>query len=317
MASSFTWLDYSEQDKRKMLDVISLFNEKSTRDELGIGSVRDAFAELFFPGTSTIQTRARYFLFIPWIYLDLVRRKTPSNQIAVKARQKEIELINALANAGETKGVIGIQSRASLQRLPSSIYWYGLGSWGIRHFHGSQNEYHRSLDEIYRVANCNQRNDDGEPVDDRIAYNWHQGLPLAPHNFPQHASFRLTPGESEYLIERIITQRPDSLLAFLVDRRQASILVAFAWDHSCLNQFPDSIQRQLHHARNFSEAIQGSALLYNLMLAEQKQARELAESYRKDLATWAERLATRQHELMRWNREEFWQFAKTWRLNTA
>lgn len=73
MTSSFTWLDYSEQDKRKMLDVISLFSEKTTRDELGIGSVRDAFADLFFPGTSTIQTRARYFLFIPWIYLDLVK----------------------------------------------------------------------------------------------------------------------------------------------------------------------------------------------------------------------------------------------------
>ncbi|MBD2450079.1 hypothetical protein H6G76_23540 [Nostoc sp. FACHB-152] len=45
MASSFSWLDYSEQDKRKMLDVISLFNEKTTRDELGVGSVRDALAE--------------------------------------------------------------------------------------------------------------------------------------------------------------------------------------------------------------------------------------------------------------------------------
>lgn len=147
MSSSFTWLDYSERDKRKMLDVISLFSEKNTRDELGIGAVRDAFADLFFPGTSTIQTRARYFLFVPWIYLDLVKAKTPSNQIAAKLRQREVELINALAASGETKGVIGIQARAGLKRLPSNIYWYGLGAWGIRHFPGSQEEYHRSLNE--------------------------------------------------------------------------------------------------------------------------------------------------------------------------
>ena len=36
MASTFTWLDYSEHERRKMLDVIELFGEKTTRDELGL-----------------------------------------------------------------------------------------------------------------------------------------------------------------------------------------------------------------------------------------------------------------------------------------
>jgi len=55
--SAFVWLDYSERERRKMLDVVDLFREHDTRDELGIGSVRDAFADLLFPGTSTIMTR--------------------------------------------------------------------------------------------------------------------------------------------------------------------------------------------------------------------------------------------------------------------
>jgi hypothetical protein len=66
--SAFVWLDYSERERRKMLDVVDLFREHDTRDELGIGSVRDAFADLLFPGTSTIMTRARYFLLVPWMY---------------------------------------------------------------------------------------------------------------------------------------------------------------------------------------------------------------------------------------------------------
>jgi hypothetical protein len=43
MMSAFVWLDYSERERRKMLDVVDLFIEHDTRDELGIGSVRDAF----------------------------------------------------------------------------------------------------------------------------------------------------------------------------------------------------------------------------------------------------------------------------------
>ena len=58
MISSFTWLDYSEQERRKMLDVVDLFKEQNTRDELGIGAIRDALADQFFPGTGTVQTRA-------------------------------------------------------------------------------------------------------------------------------------------------------------------------------------------------------------------------------------------------------------------
>ena len=95
--SSFGWLDYSEHDRRKALDVIDAFREKETVDELGLGAIRDAFADLFFPGTSTIQTRAKYFLFVPWIYQRLEAKRTPSAEIARAARRDEIALINALA----------------------------------------------------------------------------------------------------------------------------------------------------------------------------------------------------------------------------
>lgn len=55
------WIDFSKSDRDKVLGVIQLFAEQTAMDELGIGTVRDAFANIFFPGTSTIQTRAKYF----------------------------------------------------------------------------------------------------------------------------------------------------------------------------------------------------------------------------------------------------------------
>ena len=59
------WIDFSDNDRKKTMDVLRLFQEQGAVDELGIGVIRDGFANSFFPGTSTIQTRAKYFFIIP------------------------------------------------------------------------------------------------------------------------------------------------------------------------------------------------------------------------------------------------------------
>jgi len=50
-----------------MLEVVDLFREKGTVGELGLCVIRDAFANRLCPGTSTLQTRTRNWLFVPWI----------------------------------------------------------------------------------------------------------------------------------------------------------------------------------------------------------------------------------------------------------
>jgi hypothetical protein len=67
LESNLAWLDFAEDDRRKMMEVVSLFKLRETRDELGFGSIRNTFAEMLFPGTGTMQTRARYFT-VPGIY---------------------------------------------------------------------------------------------------------------------------------------------------------------------------------------------------------------------------------------------------------
>ena len=98
MTATLVWLDYSERDRRRALDVVDLLREPSTVDELGLEAVRDVFADLLFPGTSTIQTRARYLLFVPWQCLELERLRVPSRQVVARGRRAEIGLIDALAD---------------------------------------------------------------------------------------------------------------------------------------------------------------------------------------------------------------------------
>jgi len=304
--SSLQWLDFSEHERRKANEVIALFQEQDTRDELGIAMVRDAFAELLFPGTGTMQTRVAYFLFIPWMYLDLESRRVASSEIAARARSIELRLIDVLASSPDGSGTIGVQARRLLQRLPSSIYWQGLHVWGIRLPPGSQDTYHRSLDACYTVERRNGRNDDGEPIDGTVRRNWHRSLPSSPAVFPKEATFRLRQEDAEYLREQVLGRMPTSLLAFLLDHPHGAASVDFPWLHPHLEEFPTRLREELHHARSFAEVMHGAALLYNLMLAETARRDSRIEEYRQALARWHQEIDARQSTLASWDRQRLW-----------
>ena len=143
--STLTWLDSSEHERRSVLELVSALNEPGTLDELGIGTIRDTIADTLFPGTSTIQTRARYFLFIPWIP-QMVEDGSPRGAEA-RARRFQMQLRDALisAHGPNEPGVIGVAAGEALQRWPLDIYWLGLARWGIRRHPGSISSYFASL----------------------------------------------------------------------------------------------------------------------------------------------------------------------------
>lgn len=303
--SSIAWIDFSEQDRRRMIEVVSLFKERDTRDELGLGSIRDTFADLFFPGTSTIQTRARYFLFVPWLYLGFEQRRMPSRSVARRLERDEVKLMRALEAAGETEGIIGQRAGASLQRFPSSIYWNGLRRWGILRYPGSQDQYRRSLDGFYQRQRTRLTFEDGEPVGGWGESNWDPSLPPAPDDFPNQASFQLRPEDAAYLRERLLLSCPDSLLATLVDRCQLTDDVEHVWLHPQVREFPEHQQAWIEHARNFSTTMHGAVLLYNLMLAELRRDDDLVEEYQGRLDDWQSDLDT-VTALHTWDRVAFW-----------
>jgi hypothetical protein len=307
MPSHFGWVDFAEEDRQRMLDVVQLFREQDTRDEMGIGAIRDALADFFFPGTSTIQTRARYMLFVPWIYLGLERKHVPAATIADRARRDEIKLIYALLKSDDTFGLIGKEAKDRLQRLPSSIYWSGLGSWGIRRFPGSQYQYHRSLDTFYARKKQLVVDDDREPVGGSLNENWHPGIPEPPEKLLEATEFALTQDEAQYLQDRILIQHPDSLLAILVTANEYMV-TDFVWNHPIVHSLPENLCQEIKHAQNFSETIHGAALLYNLMLARARRHEEWIENFETRLNSWASNLSARWHELAAWHDylEAFW-----------
>jgi hypothetical protein len=124
VGSFVSWLDHSEEDQRRVREMLQLFSDKDTVDDLGIGTVRDAISNSLFPGTSIIQTRARYFLFVPWLFRRAERNH--ADQLVAKATDMERKLIESLRAGGDLAGLIGVEAGKNVRTLPSSIYWSGL-----------------------------------------------------------------------------------------------------------------------------------------------------------------------------------------------
>lgn len=309
VTSSISWIDFSETDRRKMIEVIALFKEHDTRDELGLGSIRDTFAELFFPGTSTLQTRVRYFLFVPWLYQYFETHRSAHTPVEQRLRANENQLITVLKAANED-GVIGQRSGTSLQRYPSSIYWNGLRRWGILRYTGSQSQYHRWLDSGPQGSALRTEVND-EPVEGWRAGNWNPGFPEAPEDFLRQTTFTLSHPEAAYLRERLQYACSDSLLATLVENCAPVDAVAFIWEHPQWEVFPEHQRQWMQHARAFSTLMYGATLLYNLMLAELAAQEAWATSYQERLSQWQELFLSELPVWKAWERTAFWRLIHT------
>jgi hypothetical protein len=270
---------------------------------------------MLFPGTSTIMTRARYFLLVPWAYQRLEKSRVRSAEIAARARQAELNLVEPIERSDDNDGNIGKVAKNTLKRLPSSVYWQGLSVWGIRSIRGAQVQYHRSLDGYYAqlTRHGGRAAERDLEHDDLITPNWHAGLVPPPEDFPKECSLRLTRIEGEYLAERIRLSPAcsGSLLAELVAQKRCNTDAAFAWEHPHCAALPARLRELLDHAQNFSEVMHGAPLLYNLILGEQTRRDESVAKYRRDLGGWALLVSERSHALAKWDRERFWELVRS------
>lgn len=108
------WIDYSSEHREKVMAVLDALREPGAVDELGIGRIRDGFADKLFPGTSTIQTRAKYFLIVPYLLMELEKENFKrSDEFLNKLGEEEIALIEQLKK-GNLDGVIGNRHRSRL-----------------------------------------------------------------------------------------------------------------------------------------------------------------------------------------------------------
>lgn len=308
--STIGWLDFNDDAARKMNETLRALDEPSTLDPLGLGSIRDAFSDLITPGTSTIHTRLRYFLFIAWICQRIEKSDTTATQFASRLRNDEATLINCLREGGEKEGVQGFTSGIKLKRMPSSAYWGGLRIWGIRKRDWSLADYGRNITQL-RASKRADGSD--ETISKSLATIW-SDMPKEPENFLEEGiKFKLTIEEALFIIQRIRESNPNSLLAFLCSNPGLASETKYPWEINT-DSLPAELKNLLFDAQNISELTLGPQLVYNLLIAR-RAGTELGRDVNDDVAfqlelltQWADLIKSRQSELAEWANQldSFW-----------
>ncbi|TFW32912.1 DUF6361 family protein [Massilia horti] len=309
MPSTLSWLDHDHAAAERSMRLLHLFKERESRDEFGIGGIRDAIADQLFPGTSTIQTRLRYVFFIPWLFAQMEENNTPSLKYQDAGKQAESRLLQILCKTEPTAtGIIGRNAGSEVKQQPSSVYWTALGSWGIRNGTETRQQYFAHADRRHARRSQRRRRDDNEIHDDEATgVVWHAGiLKLCPPGFPEGCGLALSADEARFLLDRWTATQRDSLLTWLaldLRHRKVAPQPENIWAHPQFADFPTRIKALIVGGRKVAAAMRGAALLYNLQLAELERRDKLVTDYESRLSAW------KQHELADcadWKLAEFW-----------
>ncbi len=312
--SEMGWVDFSSEDRDRVRDVIKQLSEPGTLDELGVGALRDGFADLMFPGFSTIQTRAKYLITIPRIIRDYLALK-PAQQrrqsLQQYLEQQENQLARALTLQHLNEGVTGIigstmKEGESVARLPSSVYWVALRTWGIINTQASLNQFLRSVKppESSLGSNLPDEADDADGVSadsrvhlDRYDPQWIEDVHIT-----------LTESEAVFLSDKLqngpINSLPSQLelsgmLKEVLDEDLAGFAHLAGWV-AAKSDLAQSTRDTVKMAHAFSELIYGAHLRFNILVARNNQREDLVNQYESHWLDWRKVRQAGPEQVMQW-----------------
>lgn len=283
----FGWIDFSRKDRDLARDIIASLNEPGAVDELGIGVIRDAFADYFFPGTSTIQTIAKYFFLVSYQLEDLTGIPAPDYERTLRDMEKKCSsaMWDSLSVEERRSGNSGVFGRTFFERgsgewvkrVPSIVYWSGIRKLNLLICPNSI-----SLAEFLRIAAarepipaCSGR----DPAENRPAgaeKSWHWCLPPPEDrgNWKEHPTVQLTPGEAQFFVKQINNILPETLFAFIAAHRRD--LPEKFTDLPHLN-LPPHLQEPWQLANDFSEFLKPAQIRFNCLLNNEKAEQEWSD----------------------------------------
>ena len=276
------WIDFSKTDRNKILSVLDLLSEGGTLDVLGIAAVTDGFSNLFFPGTSTNQRRAKYFFAVPYA-LKQLEKSSEANPNKVLKTLDSIErtcgeiLLKKNRNENGIIGKNSLQNGRWVKQTPASIYWAGLRRYGI--FTGgnlSLSKYIKVSCELksQKTTKTTLKNEcDDKDAGDLFNMQFWK-MPLYKDKWLEDFSMELSNEEAVFLKKQIITSCKGTMLAYVLENENdiAEFLdcTSFQDISSIIYKFPEDIQEAYRLAVAFSDFIYTILVVYNIIISDGK-----------------------------------------------
>lgn len=278
------WIDFSQEDRKKVLDVINLLQEPGAVDEIGIGLIRDAFANLFFPGTSTVQTIAKYFLIVPYILKEATEGRYGNDLGHILRRidqEEKVCGIRLMQNCPGEEGIIGrrVLPNGWVARKPSDIYWNGIRTYGICTQDLTIPDLLKASLALKAQPPAAGIGNPGDAATDEKGDDADAGREIAAQLFSvpddyysdwrSDLSVRLTKSEAVFLREKIETNTSSSLLCYLlknnVDVEHYDSFEALYTD--LRNALPTELCRTMELACAFNRLVYAARVRYNYVLS--------------------------------------------------
>lgn len=310
--TSLGWVDFSSEHRSRVQTVIDLLHEKGVVDELGIGIIRNSFADRMFPGISTIQTRAKYFTLTACLIKDYElnhsRRDSGKSLEEYLERQEKrcrIQLVERYGDSWQNLGIIGgsfgLDRYRDVVRKPSSIYWNGLRTFGMISPNVSLAEFSNLLSKpsyMLRTLVEETGRDRGDDLDADDRSLIRVVAPEVDGSFWDQMDIVLTDEEARFLRQQITATQADSLIGqILLDEKALNQVLklsrnarfeTFAELPFIQNLNNPELVRTVEHARDFWRILYGAHIRYNCLLQEHFGEQELYDKFEKLWEEWCE-----------------------------
>lgn len=282
------YITFNSEERQRVMKVLQMVRDQNAIDELGLGRIRDAFANEMFPGMSTLQRRAKYFAVLPSLYHEATKMNYRNPQeVRKQIIHWEIRLTEMLINGcgisdEKMTGITGSSTLEAAKRDetkyvkydPTYIYQNGMRLYGMIRGNVSleklifdQSVLRKKYPERY--TNLDTSSDAEEQfgikqvfVTSGEAYDFENGdkLPI-----------QLTYKEAAFLRNHIETSHnsKDSLLAYLL-KNEIDVKPYFAdfeKTKSIMDNLPEHFQRQYKLALHFSNWAKYMHLRYRYLFA--------------------------------------------------
>ena len=230
------FVNFNTEERKRVAKMMQMLQESEAVEELGIGRVRDHFSNTLFPGTSTLQHHAKYFVLLPSLYYDAAhngRRFGTIRDVEEYIIKAEIQITRQLAEyEGGTKvGITGINTykdalndyKKYVKYNPTYIYGSGLATFGMipntsiyqlileisREYAENPHNKHNKVEEETNDAENELTGRKQHIIRSRKKYDFFEGttMPLT-----------LTHNEATFLKEKITKSCKGSLLTFLLEK---------------------------------------------------------------------------------------------------
>lgn len=273
---------------------MNLLQEQGAVDEIGIGLVRDAFANLFFPGTSTVQTLPKYFLIVPYVLKEATegRYGNDLNKILRRIDMEEKECgIRMMQNCPGEDGIIGrrVLPKNWVARKPSSIYWNGIRMYGICTQNLTIPELLKASLYLQFQKKASALGNKGDDAADADRDDTDAGRELATQFFSvpddyytdwrASLSIHLTASEATFLRRAIETSVSSSLMVYLL-RNNIDVEKYDSFEsiyEELGNLVPEELGRTMKLACDFNRLVYAARVRYNYILSAGQNEDAVAE----------------------------------------